>query len=56
MHAEMDAINATLASLPDEDKDTAFHRQVQQFFSPHTHSCYLQDLRVMLLLVLMQCC
>lgn len=27
MHAEMDAIDSIVASLPDEDRDTAFHRQ-----------------------------
>ena len=27
MHAEMDAINGLMASLPDEEKDTVFHRQ-----------------------------
>ena len=43
MHAEMDAINATLASLPDEDRDTAFHRQVQGFFPPYIHPCHLQN-------------
>ncbi|CAL5221138.1 g3275 [Coccomyxa viridis] len=26
MHAEMDAIDSIVASLPDEDRDTAFHR------------------------------
>ena len=26
MHAEMDAINQIIASLPDEEKDTALHR------------------------------
>ena len=29
MHAEMDAINSIMASLPDEEKDTAMHRQAE---------------------------
>ena len=48
MHAEMDAIDAILASLPDEDKDTAFHRQIQGPFPPFILPFYLQDLRLML--------
>ena len=33
MHAEFDAINSIMASLPDEEKDTAFHRQCRSYSS-----------------------
>ena len=32
MHAEMDAINSIVASLPDEERDIAFHRQCPAIF------------------------
>lgn len=40
MHAEMHAIDGIIASLPDEEKDTAFHRQ-RPAFSPFHHAQHL---------------